>query len=144
MDMRDRIKERLQEKIKDWHEPSAKRIFFSLDKREIFEAVKILFRELELRFITASAIDTPEGLGIVYHFSNDPAGEIYSARVLLEDKDKPGIQSISPVFPGAEWIEREIWEMFGVNFIGHPNLKKLLLADDWPENEYPLRKKNEP
>ena len=139
MDMRDRIKEKLQDKIIDWQEPSTKRIFFSLDKKEIFETVKVLFRELELRFITASAIDLPEGLGVSYHFSNDPAGEIYSARVLLEDKLKPEVQSITPLFPGAEWIEREIWEMFGINFIGHPNLKRLLLADEWPEGDYPLR-----
>ena len=78
---------------------------------------------------------------ILYHFSNDPAGEIYSVRVLLEDKLKPEIQSITPIFPGAEWIEREIWEMFGINFPGHLNLKRLLLADDWPQGEYPLRNK---
>jgi len=40
----------------------------------------------------------------------------------------------------AEWIEREIHEMFGVNFKGHPNLKHLLLKDDWPEGNYPLRR----
>lgn len=141
MDMRDRIKERLQDKIKDWQEPSTKRIFFNLDKKEIFEAVKILFRELGLRFITASAVDTPERFEILYHFSNDPAGEIYSVRILLEDKNKPEVQAITPLFAGAEWIEREIWEMFGINFVGHPNLKKLLLSEDWPENEYPMRNK---
>jgi len=139
MDMRDRIREKLQDKIRDWQEPSAKRIFFTLDKKEVFEAAKILFRQLELRFITASAIDLAEGLGIIYHFSNDPAGEIYSVRVILEDKLKPEVRSITPLFAGAEWIEREIWEMFGINFIGHPNLKKLLLSDDWPEGNYPLR-----
>ncbi len=144
MDMRDRIREKLQDKVIGWQEPSTKRIFFSLDKNEIFEAVKILFRELELRFITASAIDLAEGLEVIYHFSNDPAGEVYSLRVLLSDKHKPEIKSISPIFPGAEWIEREIWEMFGINFSGHPNLKRLLLSEDWPENEYPLRNKNEP
>ncbi|MDO8661859.1 MAG: NADH-quinone oxidoreductase subunit C [Candidatus Omnitrophota bacterium] len=141
MDMRDRIKEKLQDKLSDWLEPSIKRVYFSIDKKDIFKVTQVLFKELQLRFITASAVDNPDSLGIVYHFSNDPAGEVYSVRVLLEDKIKPEIQSISPIFPAAEWIEREIWEMFGINFIGHPNLKKLLLADDWPEGEYPLRNK---
>jgi NADH:ubiquinone oxidoreductase subunit C len=141
MDMRDRIKEGLQDKIKDWQEKSIKRVYFSLDKNDIFKATQVLFKELELRFITATATDMRDYFEIIYHFSNDPAGEVYSARVILEDKLKPEIQSITPLFPGAEWIEREIWEMLGINFKGHPNLKRLLLAEEWPEGEYPLRNK---
>jgi len=141
MDMRDRIKEKLQDKIKEWKETSTKRIFLSLDKKDIYRVVEILFKNLELRFITASAVDLPEAFEFLYHFSNDPSGEIYTLRILLEDKIKPEVASITPLFPGAEWIEREIWEMFGINFIGHPNLKKLLLAEDWPQGDYPLRNK---
>ncbi|MCX5695503.1 MAG: NADH-quinone oxidoreductase subunit C [Candidatus Omnitrophica bacterium] len=141
MDMRDRIKEKLQDKIKDWQEKSIKRIYFAIDKKDIFKVTQVLFKELELRFITASATDMPDYFEILYHFSNDPSGEIYSVRVLLEDKLKPEIQSITPMFAGAEWVEREIWEMLGINFKGHPNLKKLLLAEEWPEGEYPLRNK---
>jgi NADH-quinone oxidoreductase subunit C len=58
---------------------------------------------------------------------------------MIEDRAQPEIDSITPIFPGAEWIEREMWEMLGINFSGHPNLKRLLLADDWPEGKYPLR-----
>ncbi len=139
--MRDRIKEKLQDKIKGWEERSSKRIYFRLGKDDIFEAVRVLFKELELRFITASATDMPDCFELVYHFSNDPAGEVYSAIVRLEDKTSPQIRSITPLFPGAEWIEREIWEMLGINFSGHPNLKRLLLSEDWPKDEYPLRNK---
>ena len=141
MDMRDRIKESLQDKIKDWQEKSIKRVYFGIDKKDIFRVTQVLFKELELRFITASGTDMPDYFEIIYHFSNDPAGEIYSVRVILEDKLKPEIQSITPLFPGAEWIEREVWEMLGINFSGHPNLKKLLLSEDWPEGDYPLRNK---
>jgi NADH:ubiquinone oxidoreductase subunit C len=141
MDMRDRIKEKLQDKISNWRQPSSKRIYFDIKKEDIFKTVEILFKSLELRFITASAIELPEGFEIIYHFSNDPCGEIYSARVLLKDSLKPEIQSIAPIFPGAEWIEREMWELLGINFLGHPNLKKLLLSDDWPSDNYPLRNK---
>jgi NADH-quinone oxidoreductase subunit C len=65
-------------------------------------------------------------------------------RIFVEDKDNPEVDSITPLFPGAEWIEREMWEMLGIKFKGHPNLKRLLLSDDWPEGKYPLRHKNEP
>ena len=141
MDMRDKIKEALGDKVKGWQEYSAKRIYITLDKEDIYKSAELLFRKLGLRFIIASATDMPEYFEILYHFSNDPAGEIYSLRVLLRDKAHPEVDAITPIFPGAEWIEREIWEMLGISFKGHPNLKKLLLADDWPEGEYPLRNK---
>ncbi|MDD5027028.1 MAG: NADH-quinone oxidoreductase subunit C [Candidatus Omnitrophica bacterium] len=139
--MRDRIKESLRDKIKDWQEKYIKRVYFSIDKKDILEVTQVLFRSLELRFITISATDMPDYFEVIYHFSNDPAGEIYSVRVTLNDKLKPEIQSITPLFPAAEWIERESWEMLGINFKGHPNLKKLLLNEDWPESDYPLRNK---
>jgi Ni,Fe-hydrogenase III component G len=144
MDMRDKIKEKLGKKIMEWQETSPKRIYFSIDKKYIVETVKFLFRDLGLRFSIASGIDILQGFEILYHFSYDTAGEFYSVRVLIEDKKNPEIDAITPLFPGAEWIEREMWEMLGINFKGHPNLKRLLLADDWPEGNYPLRQKNEP
>jgi Ni,Fe-hydrogenase III component G len=139
MDIKELVRERLGNNILEWKEVSARRIYFTLPKEHVFKAVEFLFKELGLRFATASGTDTPEAFEILYHFSFDKAGEFYSLRVLLEDKKKPEIRSITPIFPGAEWIEREIWEMLGINFIGHPNLKRLLLAEDWPEGNYPLR-----
>ncbi len=139
MEIKERIKERLDKKIIAWDQKSAKRIYFSLGKEDIFKAVEFLFKELGLRFATASGLQTPSGFEIIYHFSDDSTGIIYSVRVMLEDKKAPRIDSIAPLFPGAEWIEREMWEMLGINFTGHPNLKRLLLTDDWPEGEYPLR-----
>jgi NADH:ubiquinone oxidoreductase subunit C len=140
VNIRDRIKEELGAKIFDWKEVSARRIYFTLDKKDIFKVTEILFKELGLRFVTASGVDIIDGFEIIYHFSFDKAGEIYSARVLITGKDDPKIDSITPIFPGAEWIEREMWEMLGIDFTGHPNLKRLLLSEDWPEGEYPLRK----
>jgi NADH:ubiquinone oxidoreductase subunit C len=139
MQTKDRIRERLAGKIKDWQELSARRIYLSINKEDIYEVAKILFKEMGLRLSTASGIDTPSGFEILYHFSFDQAGEFYSLRVLLNDKKNPTIDSLTSLFAGAEWIEREIWEMLGINFKNHPNLKRLLLADDWPEGNYPLR-----
>ncbi len=139
MDMRDRIKEELKNKIWDWKESSPRRNYFNVDKKDIVETVQVLFKKLELRFSIASGMETSTGFEILYHFSFDKAGEFYTARVLLEDKSHPEIDSITPLFPGAEWIEREMWEMLGINFKGHPNLKRLLLAEDWPDGVYPLR-----
>jgi NADH-quinone oxidoreductase subunit C len=63
-----------------------------------------------------------------------------SLRVLIADKKNPQMPSIVSIIRGAEWIEREIWELLGVDFIGHPDLRHLLLIDDWPQGKYPLRK----
>ena len=143
MNMRDSIKDGLGNKIKEWDERSARRIYFTVDKNDIYKTVEFIFKELGLRFSTASGVHTPLGFEILYHFSFDKAGEFYSVRILIEDKAKPEVDSITPLFPGAEWIEREIWEMLGINFRNHPNLKRLLLADDWPDSVYPLRRENE-
>lgn len=139
MSIQESIKEKLGSKIINWYQHSAKRIYISVKPTEIKEVAGILFNDLNLRFATASGQDTPKGMEILYHFSFDQTGEIISLRVLIEDKKKPEIDSLAPLFPGAEWIEREMWEMLGINFIGHPNLKRLLLADEWPEGKYPLR-----
>jgi Ni,Fe-hydrogenase III component G len=137
------IKDRLGGKIKEWHEHSAKRIYISAEPGDISDIASVLFKDLGLRFIIATAQDTPQGIEILYHFSIDKAGQVISVRVLIEDKKKPEILSIAPMFKGAEWIEREMWELLGINFIGHPNLKRLLLADEWPEGKYPLRHSDE-
>ncbi|MBI4982924.1 MAG: NADH-quinone oxidoreductase subunit C [Candidatus Omnitrophica bacterium] len=140
MEIKDRIKEGLSGKIIHWEEKTVRRIYFSVKPEDIYEVVRFLFKDLSLRFSTASGVDTVQGLEILYHFSFDQTGEMFSVRVLIKDKLNPEIQSITPLFPGAEWIEREIWEMLGIKFRGHPNLKRLLLADEWPEGKYPLRR----
>lgn len=142
--IQDEIKNRLGNKVINWHGHSPRRVYISIKPQDLKEIVEFLFRELKLRFATASGQDTPEGLEILYHFSFDSTGEIISLRVLIEDKKKPEIDSLAPMFVGAEWIEREMWELLGINFKGHPNLKHLLLVDEWPEGKFPLRHKNEP
>ncbi|MCM8792114.1 MAG: NADH-quinone oxidoreductase subunit C [Candidatus Omnitrophica bacterium] len=142
MSIEEKIRENLKEKIIDGYRHSQRRCYFSIKPQDIVEVANFLFNELSLRFSIATAIDTPKGIEILYHFSFDKSGEIFSVRVLIEDKKNPQIDSLTSLFPAAEWIEREIWELFGVNFKGHPNLKHLLLHEDWPQDKHPLRKKD--
>ncbi|MEO0108487.1 MAG: NADH-quinone oxidoreductase subunit C, partial [candidate division WOR-3 bacterium] len=76
----------------------------------------------------------------LYHFSHDATGVIYSLRVLIP-KDDPRIQSVTAVVPAANWIEREMRELLGIEFVGHPNPVPLLTSDvNWDPNKYPLRR----
>ena len=118
------------------------RAVLSVDKKDICDVARTLFEGLNMRFMTASATDTPEGIEILYHFALDSEGRVVSVRTLITDKKTPQIESITPVIIAAEWIEREIHDILGVKFLNHPNLKRLLLSDDWPEGDYPLRKEN--
>ncbi|MFH0826548.1 MAG: NADH-quinone oxidoreductase subunit C [Candidatus Omnitrophota bacterium] len=143
MDIREKIKEGLGKKILEWKEQAPRRVYFTVDKKDIVNTAELLFKKLGLRFSTASGMEIPSGFEILYHFTFDKTGEYFTVRIFIKDKKNPEVDSLAPLFPGAEWIEREMWEMLGIRFLGHPNLKRLLLADDWPENEYPLRQKHE-
>ena len=143
MSIREKVKAGLTGKTIDWYQHSTRRFYISIRPENIKEVARILFKDLGLRFATASGQDTPAGLEILYHFSFDQSGEIFSVRVLIEDKKNPEIDSLANIFAGAEWIEREMWELLGIKFIGHPNLKHLLLLDDWPKDDYPLRHEHE-
>jgi NADH-quinone oxidoreductase subunit C len=58
-------------------------------------------------------------------------------RVML-DEAEPGVDSIVPVWAGANYFEREVFDLFGIHFAGHPDLRRIMLPDDW--NGHPLRK----
>ena len=75
---------------------------------------------------------------ILYHFTFEEIDLLVSFRIKL-DKSNLEIGSLTTVFEAANWIEREIHELLGINFKGHPDLRRLLLPEDWPEGVYPLR-----
>jgi NADH:ubiquinone oxidoreductase subunit C len=134
------IQDELGSKIKNFHKKSEKRVYIDIEPKDLVDSVKLIFRKLGARFNIASAIDAPDGTEILYHFEFDKAGVITSLRVFMDERKNPKIDSITPIFPGAEWIEREMHELFGIDFKGHPNLKTLLLPDGWPKDKHPLRK----
>jgi len=121
-------------------EKTGKRIYVNVpDKVKALEVVKFLFLDENLRFSIASGVDTREGIEILYHMADDALGRMITVRTLAE-KPRPEMPTATAFMDGALWIEREMHELLGVNFPGHPNLKKLLLPDDWPDGVYPLRK----
>jgi Ni,Fe-hydrogenase III component G len=93
-----------------------------------------------LRFVIVTGIDADNYFEILYHFSYDQLGCMVTVKAFIRDRENPAIESITPFLPAAEWIEREIHDELGIDFKNHPNLRRLILADDWPDGVYPLRK----
>lgn len=133
------IKVRSGKDLVELTDRSRKRVYVTIKKEALPKIARYLFNDIKARFVTASGVDTKNGIEILYHFSIDEIGLIVSLRVVLEKPDI-SVESLTSIMKCAEWIEREIHEMLGVEFKGHPNLKHLLLKDDWPEGNYPLRR----
>ena len=86
-----------------------------------------------------TAVDRPEenAIDVVVHVASLEQGTHVRVRTRL-DRAEPSLPTISDIWPGANWHERETWELFGVVFEGHPHLVKLVLPE--PFEGFPLRK----
>ncbi|MFO7935313.1 MAG: NADH-quinone oxidoreductase subunit C [Bacteroidales bacterium] len=118
---------------------SGKRATVTIKPSSLVNMAGYLFRDLNLRFIIATALHTKQGMEIYYHFSHDPSGLILNLHVILPE-EKPEIESLTCMFEAANWIEREMHEILGINFLNHPNLEKLISEGNWAEGVYPYRK----
>jgi NADH:ubiquinone oxidoreductase subunit C len=75
---------------------------------------------------------------ITYHLRSTKNGQELVLKAKIENRNKPEIETLSHLFSTAELNEREIFEMYGINFLHHPDMRKLLLPEDW--EGYPMRK----
>jgi NADH:ubiquinone oxidoreductase subunit C len=116
-----------------------RRAIVSVRPTAITDIASYLYRDEGYRFIIASALHTRKGFEIYYHFSHDAEGLVLSLHVILDSK-KPHIESLSNMFSASNWIEREMHELFGIDFLNHPNQEKLLSEGNWAEDVYPYRK----
>jgi NADH-quinone oxidoreductase subunit C len=113
------------EKIIDKHE----RLYFNVKNEDFLEVVNHLINDLGCRLSTATGMETYHHVEVLYHFSHDESGQYFCPRVIMPDKNNPTMNSITQLVIGAEWIEREIHDFWGVNFIGHPRLEPLMIGD---------------
>jgi NADH-quinone oxidoreductase subunit C len=85
-----------------------------------------------------TCIDWKTHLSMVYHLTSTR----YRHNIVIKsklDRSNPEIETVSPIWKTAEFHEREVYEMFGVNFLNHPDLRLLILPDGW-EGRNPMRK----
>jgi Ni,Fe-hydrogenase III component G len=133
------IRKALGDKITGVFEKNPRRIYLEVKPEDVPEATRVMFKEAGARFQIASGIDTPTGIEILYHWAFDPLDCIVTVKTKL-DREKPEIESVAHICVATEWIEREMWELLGITFKNHPDMRHLLLLDEWPEGKYPLRR----
>ena len=104
---------------------------------------QFLYSDPELKFTYLSDVTGMDRFPIEprfelnYHLLSLSRRDRIRLRVRLSGQD-PVIETVIPVWPTANWHEREIFDLFGIHFDGHPNLRRMLLPEDW--EGYPLRK----
>jgi len=90
------------------------------------------------RLITISAADNGRSLELIYHLTG-PHRMVVSIAVELE-RAQPAMPTTTDILPPAGIYERQIHDLFGIVFTGNPHMKRIMLNEDWPADEYPLRK----
>ena len=110
-----------------------------IEAARVVEAAKRL-REARFDYLLfVSAVDRPaEGRFEVLYAFTSYAGGRHGALIADVPREAPAIDSVSGVWAGADWHERETYDMFGIVFRNHPFLRRILLDEDWPG--HPLRK----
>lgn len=116
-----------------------RRAWVEIPPEAVTEASELMFGQIGARLQIATGVDTPGGIEVMYHWALDGEDCVVTLRTRV-GHDSPALDSIAGVCAAAEWIEREMWELLGIDFRGHPDLRHLLLDDHWPEGSYPLRR----
>jgi NADH-quinone oxidoreductase subunit C len=90
--------------------------------------------------------DAVDRYGVIYGVLNIATGERLFVKTMLNDPD-PVLPSVYPLWKTADWLEREVYDMYGIRFEGHPNLRRILMPEEfvsWPlRKDYPLRGRGE-
>ncbi len=133
----DEIKKNLKGKIvKAWVQRE-RRLYIAIKGEDILEVAKTL-REMGFDHLSSiSGVEYEDRMECVYHIWSYSRGELLTVRALVS-KDDLKIDSLTPVWKSADWHEREAYDLMGIVFDGHPDLRRILLSDDF--RGHPLRK----
>ncbi|MBN1568970.1 MAG: NADH-quinone oxidoreductase subunit C [Acidobacteria bacterium] len=113
------------------------RLWVTLDRKELIPAVEMLRDKFSIRQLAVIVgEDLRDAFQCNYVFTG-PRVIVLQVRI---DHDNPSIPSLSQLVPGAMVYEREIKDLFGIMPVGHPDLRRQAVPEDWPEGVYPLRK----
>ncbi len=141
--IKNRLNEKFGEQVTDFEEPYGM-LTFSAPKDLNLKVLNFLYddEQLKFRFMTdLTGVHYPEKKGnelaVVYHLHN-LVDNIRIRFKVFTDVNKPDVYTATGLFSAANWMERETYDFFGINFVGHPNLKRILNVDEM--DYFPLRK----
>lgn len=113
--------------------------FVAIHPEALIETCRHLQRELGLDYLNnLTAVDYLDYLEVVYHLSSLERNHLLTLKVRCYDRDHAEVPSLTSLWQGADLQEREAYDLFGVIFAGHPNLKRLLMWEGF--KGHPLRK----
>jgi NADH:ubiquinone oxidoreductase subunit C len=87
--------------------------------------------------ISLTAVDWKDHFMMVYHLNSTSFGQLLVVKTRIDNRDKPEVDSVSDIWKTAEYHEREVFDLFGISFRNHPDLRRLFLEDGYG---FPLRK----
>lgn len=87
--------------------------------------------------INHTAVDFTTHFTVVYHLESTDFRHLVVLKSLIADRENPNVDSLASLYPTAEYFEREVFDLFGIRFNNHPNMKRFFMEDDYG---YPLRK----
>jgi NADH-quinone oxidoreductase subunit C len=138
-----RLAEKFGDQLTDWQQPYGM-LTFTAPRDLNLKVLQFLYDDAEMRFqflTDLQAVHYPdkkgEELAVVYHLHN----LIDNVRIrfkVFTDVAKPDVFSATALYSAANWMERETYDFFGVNFVGHPNLIRILNVDEM--DYFPMRK----
>ncbi len=140
-DVKKQLTDKYQGAIKDFNNPYSTQLFVDIDKAKVKEISNEVIK-MGGRYLVSVGYDNiarDKTLGLIHTFSLD-RDDLFVCIRTSAPVDNPEFDSITPDIPNAGWSEREYMDLLGMKFKGHPKPKRLILADDWPEGVYPLRK----
>ena len=107
------------------------------------DLARALKTQLHFDYLTAVVgMEWPDARGCVYYLTNTDTQEVIHVKVNAPDREQPRLHSVVDVWPVANFQEREVYDFFGIVFIGHPDMRRMFLRNDWVG--YPLRKDYDP
>ncbi len=118
--------------------------FIKVSADKVDEIAEFLRDDDDLQFdylMSLSSLDLGENLGVVYHLFSMKLNHKIVLKVEVPT-EKPDVKSVSHIWRTADWHEREAYDLMGINFLNHPDLRRILLPEDW--EGHPLRKDYQP
>jgi len=139
----EKLRARLGEKVLEVHEYAGE-CTVTLPKEAIPEALRVLRDDPELRYrmlTDLTSIDHSKQaesprFSVVYHLLSQANHWRFRLRTQVEDGE--AVPTASRVYPSANWLEREVWDLMGIRFEGHPDLRRIMMPEDY--EGHPLRK----